>query len=191
MKKLFSSLVFFVCVSVFAEPDRPQAALRSVTCGSFLDDSPLAVLDTGAWVGFMLVILGFIGAVGLGLNLLRAVASRNWPTAPALILKSSLVEAGRNSRPTYIADVEYEFVVDQVRYIGSTIQFMRPEGGRGWALAALEKYPKGGTVEVRYNPANPKVSALEAGCDSLAYYFSIIPVAMIVAGGLVIQRCWE
>jgi hypothetical protein len=160
-------------------------------CGSLLHHVSLGFFDTGAWVGFMLVILGFIGAVGLGLNLIRAVASRYWPTSSTLILKSSLIEAGRNSRPTYIADVEYEFFVNQVRYTGSTIQFMRPEGGRSWALAALQKYPQGSTVEVRYNPANPRISALEAGCDSTAYYFSIIPVAMIVAGGLVIQRCWE
>lgn len=141
-----------------------------------------------AWVGYVLIILGFIGALGFGLNFFRAVASRNWPAAPALILKSSLVEAGMNNRPTYVADVEYEFVVNQVRYVGSNIQFLRPEGGRGWALAALEKYPQGSTVEVRYNPANPKISTLESGCDFAAYYFSLIPVALIVAGGLVIHH---
>ncbi len=149
---------------------------------------PLAILSMDSWFGYVLIVLGCVGALGFGINYLRAVASRNWPTASALILKSSLVEAGRNSRPTYVADVEYEFFVKQVRYVGSTIQFLRPEGGRGWALAALQKYPQGSTVAVRYNPANPKISALEVGCDSAAYYFSLIPVALIVVGGLVIYH---
>ncbi len=162
-----------------------------VAIGSFLGYAPLAVWGSGSWAGVVLIVLGCVGALGFGLNFLRAVASRNWPTAPALILKSSLVEAGMNSRPTYVADVEYEFFVNQVRYVGSTIQFLRSEGGRGWALAALQKYPQGSTVEVRYNPANPKISALEVGCDSAAYYFSLIPVALIVVGGLVIHHYWN
>ena len=109
---------------------------------------------------------GFLFILGLTLagsgyrNYAFARQSHAWPIVMGKIAASSL-KAGRGA---YAPNVTYWYKVDGVEYSSSRVTF-----GTGWQYGNLlkiakeiqQRYPFGGTVEVHYNPNNPRQAVLD------------------------------
>ena len=109
----------------------------------------------------------------------------NWPVATGEITRSELRKTGR-ARPLYRAKIHYRYSVKGRDYAGRRVSPGGDLAGpRDQARARLAAYPSGATVEVRYNPANPKEAYLE--WDS-AHGRSAMPLAVVLmVGGAVLS----
>ncbi len=147
------------------------------------------------FVGFMALIALFIGAllISLGLfTLQRHRAAAGWPQAPGIIEASEVVgERHFKDNLMYRAKVRYRYSAPGGPYTGektaSTGKLYSKERD---ARKIAARYPVGGTVLARYNPADPSEAVLERGvsggiwlvCFGLLCW--IAPVAAGVAAGL-------
>lgn len=97
-----------------------------------------------------------------------ALASRDWPTVPGLVVDSRLrpVSAGAGRDETY-AYVVFAYEVDGRRYRASTPEWSINKGGWGsGAEDTVARYPRGARVPVHYDPAAPRRAVLRPGWDA-------------------------
>jgi hypothetical protein len=91
-----------------------------------------------------------------GRNVLRANKSKTWPMVQGVVQNSS-VESRRN---LHTAKVLYDYTVSEKSFTG---MFSSYSSTRSPAQGIVNRYPKGKTVSVYYNPQNPQVCVLEPG----------------------------
>src|SRR5262245_49672203 len=122
-------------------------------------------------LGVIFALVG-IGAIGVAAwDAWWGRASRTWPTVPGTITESRLqLESARDPNDntvTETAKIEYHFEVDNSVFWGGRIAY---DGalGRYAARQAVERYPRGATVSVAYDPTDPRRCVLEPG-----YYRSV------------------
>ena len=137
-----------------------------------------------------LVALGIgVLVLGLGIFMLRSGwRVRSWPTTPGRVTARGVTEdtqpvgpAGRHWRP----EVGYSYVVEGREYAGTRISPATVRTSREEAERRLAEIPE--TVEVRYDPADPKEAYLEP--DSLVWPLVALGMAavLILSGvGLVV-----
>lgn len=122
-------------------------------------------------IGIFLVFLGIGFMPGSYENLKGSISSESWPKTNGLIKKST-----RESRvvatglaiglPYKVGLIVYEYNVKRVKFISTRISY---RGGNP-TKETLDKYPEGLSVQVYYNPHNPKEAVLEPGLKSTAYF---------------------
>lgn len=130
------------------------------------------------------LLLMFIGAYILYFGcweLLRANQSRTWPTAQGLIQNSSMERGGKGE---YWARVTYDFTVNATAFHGTRVAF----GDYGSSVSShaqdiVNRYPKGKTVTVYYNPRNPQMCLLEPGVKVQAWFVSGFGLVFLAVGG--------
>ncbi len=97
--------------------------------------------------------------------------------------KVKSTEDGRRST-SYAPTIEYRYRVNNVDYTSRQIKLgVTMSASQAYAEKVAARYPKGGAVDVHYDPANPSVAALEnptgfhwlllvlaLGCFGLAAY---------------------
>src|SRR5579863_937062 len=96
-------------------------------------------------------------------NVSRAVASRHWPTTPAVVTRSeSGVETdrggrGRDPSTMYSASIRFRYKVDGREYSTDILHFGQTLGSGDSSEAELRRfrYPQGSQTTVSYNPATP------------------------------------
>jgi len=121
----------------------------------------------------LLLFFGPILLIGAGLvfyglrQRIRARASAGWPSVQGKALsagvKEQVVSSGKtHSRQTwYRPTVEYEYQVDGARYQSNRIAFGNVSSqDEGAAQHILDQTVKSGSVQVYYNPQNPKDAVL-------------------------------
>ena len=148
------------------------------------------------------VILGlvFLGA-GIGVSvwggrtLQNAKASSSWPKVQGQVVESDVERersrsgTGRNRRTktTYKANVFYDYSVNGTKYSSHKVSFGEySSSSPGHARRIVNRYPKGKTVEVHYNPEKPQVAVLEPGVSWSSYMPLGIGVVFAIAGGVVV-----
>jgi hypothetical protein len=119
-------------------------------------------------------------------------ASRQWPTATGHVVSAEVVKKkGYNDGEYeyYAPEIRYAYEVDRQPYTGDTIKFgltrihyAREALAREW----LERYPAGATPPVRYDPADPKTSALEIGQHTGGRLLFSGSIFLLVAAGAVV-----
>lgn len=97
----------------------------------------------------------------VGDNPEHAAALPAWPSAPGTITESRSDPGGHDgSGPYHI--VGYAFVVDGRARTGDRVTFDVTGADEEEVAARLKRYPVGKRVDVRYDPDDPSVCALEA-----------------------------
>ncbi len=128
-------------------------------------------------VGIILVGCAFI-SYGLG-QMSKAKQSVNWPSAPGNIIRSekekhtTTEKSGSSKREVtyYLAAIDYEYQVGGKSYRSNRIAY---EGqNRNQTVALLNRYPKGKSVEVFYDPDDPEEAVLERGMKKGSYFMPI------------------
>lgn len=89
-----------------------------------------------------------------------ARGAADWPTTPALILSSRVVEhKGRGTN--YSPEVSYSYSVNGVEHRGSRITFMDYGADREWAASVSAQFPEASSAPVHYDPAAPEQAVLQ------------------------------
>jgi hypothetical protein len=122
---------------------------------------------------FLLMFAGLLIMIVGSATLRRDLEMRSWPTVIGEVVSSDVV-GSRAFHP----DVTYSYVVDGIRYTGSSDLMMPGFGGKRSRLETAEimakTYPPGKKVGVHYDPEHPERSTLRAGlsygaCLQLAF----------------------
>ena len=119
-------------------------------------------------------------------KLVKARQAAHWPSAAGVITKSQtrvVKETHTNQAPTAktVAALEYEFQVDGAQYHGTQIR----AGDRFGTVPEpeiLDRFPKGATVMVHYNPAAPGECVLETRLPYSAAKAWAFAAALFMAG---------
>ncbi|MFX0211429.1 MAG: DUF3592 domain-containing protein [Candidatus Hodarchaeota archaeon] len=127
----------------------------------------LAFVIGGLISGFVGLILfyAFIKCLRLGLG------SKNWPKVEGEIVSSSIVEDDEGFKP----EISFTFNVYGVDYTGSAYNpnelVARSIVGKISAEKKIAEYPVGKTVEIYYNPDDPRKAVLEPGISKDTFFF--------------------
>jgi hypothetical protein len=105
------------------------------------------------WVRFVFCILG-IAAISTGIRIFQQNAqTQKWKTTKGRILEIAVTGFDED-----FITVKYEYAVRNVKYIGE--RFNVSGGSVGDAKEIARRHRPGTTVDVIYDPANPRSSAL-------------------------------
>jgi hypothetical protein len=125
-----------------------------------------AVIVTGVSAPFILLLSVLI--VILSRSMMKARATRQWPTTNGRVLSSYVgSHVSRSSSTThnliYEPQVMYEYAVNGKTYQCKQINYGAIGGSSAvaWANAIIEKFPATSTVQVYYNPSQPSDAVLE------------------------------
>jgi hypothetical protein len=129
--------------------------------------------------GFALV-LGLVLAGSGYRNYALARQSHTWPIVTGKIAASSI----KSGRGAYAPNVTYWYKVDGVEYSSSRVTF-----GTVWRYGNLlkvakeiqQRYPFGGTVEVHYNPNNPRQAVLDPRVGDAGIALTLGSIVTILA----------
>ncbi|MFH1808993.1 MAG: DUF3592 domain-containing protein [Pseudomonadota bacterium] len=130
-------------------------------------------------VGILLPFILWFGVGGV-LDLIRASRSLTWPTAQGQILSSRVRHESSSSRTgggsfsadrsrsggtqrteVYWPEVIYTYSAQHQEYRGERVAETQYDDAT--AAGAVQRYPAGRRVQVRYNPDDPTVALLEPG----------------------------
>ena len=142
------------------------------------------------FVGFIALIMLLLGAllISLGLfTLQRHRAAAGWPQAPGIIEASEVVgERHFENNLMYRTKIRYRYSAPGGPYVGdklaNTGKLYRSEKA---AQRVAARYPVGGTVMARYNPADPSEAVLERGASGgiwLVCFGLLCWIAPVIAG---------
>lgn len=116
----------------------------------------------------------------------QIAAARSWTSTQAVVVGSWVdVDrgSGRNRRTRYIPKVNYSYTVAGRTFYNDYIWLTSTQSytGRANAETFLRAYPRGGTVPVFYDPADPQRSALliESGAAPL---YALLAVGVVLIG---------
>jgi hypothetical protein len=136
----------------------------------------------------------FVGAIAIYLGFIsvqKAIQSTDWPSVKGKVVESGIrtersmgTSSGAASRVSYHANVVYEYDVIGKLYTGRKVSY--GEYGRENEVHATrisDKYPKGETVDVYYDPDEPAESVLEPGSHGLPWLYIAIGFPFLLFGG--------
>lgn len=112
---------------------------------------------------------GGAGAIGLGTwRGLRARFAQKWPQVPGEIIFAKVTESTTHRGYVYEPSVRYRYEVNGEIYHSDRIRFgsLDINDSHSAAERALQAYPKGSRVQVRYDPAKPSEAVLEVEIGS-------------------------
>jgi len=125
-------------------------------------------------------------------QLWKAFASTRWPSAEGRVISSSvemveevhrLRRGSRIEAPAYRAAVTYSYRVGDALYTGDRVSFGDYSSSiPGHARNICERYPPGKTIEVYYDPEDPRVSVIEPGVSVGAVMPLLIGLVFVTVG---------
>ncbi|MEM7115806.1 MAG: DUF3592 domain-containing protein [Chloroflexota bacterium] len=116
------------------------------------------------WLGIMLSLARIV---------LLGLKSKSWPNTYGKITQSQIIKAKRSETGSFLTHyrtvIQYEYIVGDVSYKSQTLSFpdqawqILNRGLRSLRVAKTlqTKYPMNQSIEVYYNPKNPRQSVLE------------------------------
>ena len=142
-------------------PTHAAAAATLKLPADLMHHLPLLVSGSSALVGLIVAVFGVRAYQ-------RARASVAWPFAEGRVIQSEVVPGSEGTTQPKIA---YEYTVNGQPYQGDRLKAAHKNYGTSGSHArtCVERYPVGARVQVFYNPAEPRESALEPGLSVGAY----------------------
>jgi Protein of unknown function (DUF3592) len=101
---------------------------------------------------------------------------RSWPQTTGEVINTELLESGRGLDVTYEAVIHFSYTVGDTTYTGrdsTACEF------RSQARQIIERYPRGATVPVYYDPAQPAQGVVE---QTLATAELVSGISLLVGG---------
>jgi hypothetical protein len=122
-------------------------------------------------------------------DVIRARESVTWPTVGGHVVGSWMAELKNKS---YLTGILYDYRLSGVTYTSDRILFEDyglGDAGFPHAQAIMNRYPRGISVQVHYNPQSPGVSVLETGIKGQIYEVLLVGLLLFGSGcGLLWRR---
>ncbi|MCJ7567077.1 MAG: DUF3592 domain-containing protein [Anaerolineales bacterium] len=140
-------------------------------------------------IGYIIaIVISSVLLIKFGLDIMRGLNSRNWPTTEGKITHSG-VEAQQSMddegdiKTTYGASIQYQYNISGQEIEGARRSFteVRTNSSRR-AEQIMARYPQGSSVTVYYHPDNPNLSILEPGVGWFSYIGMIVLLGFLVFG---------
>lgn len=152
-------------------------------------DTNLIAMSLG--MGFSTI--GIVAAILIGSKILKAVASKSWPTVRGQVTSTDLrtvrysghdYDGTADSAQAVVTDFAYDYKVSGESYTGKRVSFSDFVNKTGGALQALQQeFREQAEVDVHYNPRNPADSVLKPGAG--IYNFTpLITAGLFLAAGI-------
>ena len=138
---------------------------------------------------WLLAVLGIVGGAHEIRELMRALASRGWPTTPVTVLEVSIAEHhGVHSATTYEPVVRYRYVADYERQ-ASRVAFGSLRVGRAEAERFIAQFVVGATIPGRVSPREPQLAVLVPGPNrfiwrNLTLFAGLLAIAVLGFAGM-------
>ncbi len=119
-------------------------------------------------LGYLLALtfagVGVFLLVHAGRNYYYGTSSKDWPQAEGQVVKSSVRTDDDSDGTTYVAEIEYEYMIDGVRHMSDVVYFGYVGGlFEDTARETADRYPVGQKVFVFYDPSKHGNAVLEPG----------------------------
>lgn len=114
-----------------------------------------------------------------------AQASLSWPVTSGKIMESaSQYNVNPSAVNGYVPDIRYCYTVNEIEYESDRLNFSLNQGAgnRRNSDFYVNKYRKGNTVNVFFNPKEPSQSVLEAGIDKAHFWITLILCSVCIGG---------
>lgn len=167
----------------------PARLLRAIA--GHRDASAIAMLP----LALGLLLLGLLLAGMHALDGIRAMQSRQWVPAPAIITRSALVETmqPRSTTPAWRPDVAYAYTHAGQSYEGWRLTFdSTASSDRTGTQAWLQRhYPVGRQVTAHVNPKSPDQAVLVPGGLPWNGWMLCIGLVLAGSGAWLLQTAWR
>jgi len=142
------------------------------------------------WIGSIALLLGTGMGVSSILQLLKAMAARNWEPVPGEVVETEIrvmsgggqfTGAGSGRRGTYLPVITYRYTHAGQTYTRDQRRFGDFYGPERRARAIVHRYTPGQSVTVYVDPADPGRTVLER---DLSWGLALLPlIALVFMGG--------
>lgn len=165
-------------------PDSPESEAGEVSSRGVGFKKKSAVWPVLKYLLFFLCIIG--GAIGtyyLGFLKVKSLyEAERWPSVQGAVLSSRVIENRGDDSTTYRGYVAYSYNVDGREYKNDQVAFMSLSSScYSCARKIVRNNPKGGSVRVFFNPANPAESVLDRNWR-WSYLLGFLPAIFFFVG---------
>jgi hypothetical protein len=147
------------------------------------------------WVAYALLLFGLAGVGVNGFRATQGLISQTWPITGGVITQSRIAATTDSDGDShYTVEVAYEYLVDDVAYVGDRVSYggvFLNFGNLSAAEQTMSEYPLGRQVVVSYHPRNPRRAVLSTDTQSVSLQallgfgvFAIIGTLMLVGARL-------
>lgn len=148
-------------------------------------------------IGGVLSAIAVIAAIGAVRQFVRRSHSKSWPIAAGRITVSEVTVETRTETDSdnttrrvtmYGSRIAYAYSVGGVAYEGHLVDWIDgvQTSMEGPARRTVEKYPVGQSVNVYYDPANPKMAVLEPWRLKGILFIVLLTVVFGIAGAVLL-----
>ena len=146
---------------------------------------------------WIFALIGMALVVGGGIFLIRenrlVAEASDWPSVTGTVERTwvdSQRGGGRRNRTRYYPRVTYRYVVGATTYSNHYIWLTSSQSYSSYesAMDVVRAYPVGGPVQVHYNPADPRRSALRVQGQQGVFIFLVVLGLALLAVGWWIHR---
>jgi len=118
----------------------------------------------------------------------EAEASKKWPTVQGSVISSKLsLRKDNEGKTMYAPDINYTYSVDGKEYTGTNIRTIDGSTSMKQSVKKqLEKYAKGTSVKVYYDPEFPDSAVLEPGTGFLFGILLKLPLLFYIVSILMV-----
>jgi hypothetical protein len=117
--------------------------------------------------------------------IVRVLLTWRWRAVGGTIIASHYIERAASALQRVGLELMYEYVVDDVRYVGDRYSFVNPRSFATVAAAEAalrDPFAVGSTVTVYYNPVRPESSVLDRSIGLAPLVVLGIGLALLVGG---------
>jgi hypothetical protein len=138
------------------------------------------------------ILFMLLGALVLGhcvYQIGRGRATRNWLSTPGTIAPRPRARYIAFPVPWMFGRFAYSYSVDDRKFVGrriwygSDLAFSLPNPAYTWLG---DSFPPGASVQVYYNPRNPRQAVLKVGVSPGTYVYAAVAAAMVSGGACLV-----
>jgi hypothetical protein len=122
---------------------------------------------------------------------MKAQAAKSWPKAAGTVTKS-VVMRKESGKIQYVADVQYEYTVDDKKYQNDVVRVRgNSTDSKSTVEKIVSKYPVESKIDVYYDKSDSSDALLEPGADFVNYIIMISPLFFAGLFGLGAYGSWN
>ncbi|MBP7902202.1 MAG: DUF3592 domain-containing protein [Spirochaetes bacterium] len=130
-------------------------------------------------IGMILTLLSIKSLYWVGSESFLSIKSEKWPHVQGIVNRQYPVLERIRGNSSHVPKIRYNYQVEGKMYVSEKIGFPNQKKTKSQLGEMYRKYQIGNSVDVFYNPEDPKVSCLEPGNFDYFFFFMIGSVGIL------------